>query len=133
MLKKAKSQTLRRTEFPPGTYLLTEKGYFFVQSTTKRYRFSTRRVLDSWAPQRIVEASEAEPGVKKLKVAAKMRFRNGSLLYSQANGKMYLISENKRRHITNPDWLENLSLNRRDAVWVSDDEINLHEEGEPLA
>lgn len=61
-----------------------------------------------------------------------MKFRNGSLLYSQASGKMYLISENKRRHITNPDWLDALAFNRSDAVWVSAAEINLHEEGPPL-
>ena len=128
-----KTQKPIRTEFPSGTFLHTEKGYFYVHSPTKRYRFLTKRVLDSWAPHRVVEASESEPGVARLKIAAKMKFRNGSLLYSQADGKMYLVSENKLRHITSPDWLTNLSLDRRAAVRVSESEINLHEKGEPLA
>ncbi len=61
-----------------------------------------------------------------------MKFRNGSLLYSQADGKMYLISDNKARHITSPDILTGLGIRRQDAVWVSEDEIKLHEEGAPL-
>lgn len=61
-----------------------------------------------------------------------MKFRNGSLLYCQADGKMYLVSENKVRHITNPDVLPNIGAKREDAVWVSLEEINLHEKGVPL-
>jgi hypothetical protein len=127
------SQPRTRTDLPHGTFLKTERGYFFVQDSTRRYRFSTLRVLESWSPQRIVNASEEEPAVKKLKVAAKMKFRNGSLLYSQANGKMYLVSENKLRHIVNPDVLSDLNLKRSEAVWVSLAETQLHEEGEPLS
>lgn len=95
-------------------------------------RFITDRVLESWAPQRIIETSEAEPAVQRLRVSSKMKFRNGSLLYSQASGKMYLVSDSKLRHITNPDVLEGLGAQRDDAVWVGMDEINLHEMGEPL-
>ena len=120
------------TDYPIGTFLKTEQGYFYVRGETKRFRFITQRVLDSWSPSRVVNCSESDPGVKKLKVTSKMLFRDGSLLYSQADGKMYLISGNKRRHIINPDWLEALGINRNRVPWVSLDEINLHEEGEPL-
>jgi hypothetical protein len=58
-----------------------------------------------------------------------MKFRNGSLLYSQANGSMYLVSDGKLRHITNPDVLDQLAINRNEAVWVSKEELNLHEMG----
>lgn len=131
MFRRTKTQT-RLRDYPPGTFIKTEKGTFLVTEPTKRFLFSTNRVLDSWAPQQIVETTEDNPAVKKLRISAKMRFRNGSLLYSQADGKMYLISSNKRRHITNPDILTGLGRRRQDAVWVSLDEINLHEEGEPL-
>ena len=120
------------SEFPNGTFLKTEKGHFYVRSNVKRLRFITDRVLASWSPLRIVEASEADPVVEKMKIWSKMVFRDGSLLYSHANGKMYLISDGKRRPITNPFWLEHLGASLKDAVWVSQDEINLHEEGEPL-
>lgn len=133
MFRKRIHQSPRRlSDFPQGIFLKTEKGYFMVINNTKRYRFSSKRVLDSWSPQRIVEASEDEPAVARLRIAAKMKFRNGSLLYCQADGKMYLVSNNEVRHITNPDVLTNLQLSRQEAVWVSEDEINLHKKGELL-
>lgn len=120
------------SEFPNGTYLKTEKGYFFVFSPTQRYRFISKRVLDSWAPHRVVDATEADPAVQKLKVVAKMKFRNGSLLYSHANGKMYLVSDKVLRPISNPMILPSLGLSLEEAVWISVEERKLHEEGAPL-
>ena len=120
------------SEFPHGTFLSTENGFFYVLSPEKRFRFTTKRVLESWSPQRITTASEEDPAVKKMRIASKMKFRDGSLLYSQASGKMYLVSNKKVRHITSPDILTALNMRRQDAVWVSEEEIKLHEEGEPL-
>lgn len=133
MFRKSRLPTTPLSDYPQGTFLKTEKGYFYVVSATRRFRFTTTRVLESWSPQRIVDTYEDHPAVKKLKVASKMKFRNGSLLYCQADGKMYLVSDNKVRHITSPDILTGLSMSRQSAVWVSDAEIKLHEEGEPLS
>lgn len=119
-------------EIPAGTFIRTEKGYFYVYSSTRRYPFSTRRALASWSPQRVLKLSESDAAVKKLKVLGRMKFRDGSLLANLADGKLYLVSERKVRHITNPDVFKNLGLDRYRAVWVSDAEIKLHEEGEPL-
>lgn len=130
---KLSQTTSQLSEYPAGTFIQTEKGYFYVHSATARYRFITKRSLDSWNPQRIVVTSEDHPAVRKLRIMAKMKFRNGSLLYSQPDGKMYLISEGKLRHITNPDVLPALSLERKEAVWVSEDEINLHQMGRELS
>ena len=133
MFRRKKKIPAPLSEFPQGIFFKTEKGYFYIPKHGIRYRFITTRVLDSWHPPFIVEARESDPAVKKLRITAKMKFRNGSLLYSQANGKMYLISNNKRRHIVNPDILAGLGRRRLDAVWVSEAEINLHQEGEPLS
>lgn len=132
VFKKTKTQKPKPSNYPEGTYLQTENGYFYVYSPTKRYRFLTTRILESWAPHKIVQASEQDAAVRKLKVAGKMKFRNGSLLYSQSDGKMYLVSANKLRQINNPDWLDFLGFTRREAVWVSLAELNLHEMGEAL-
>lgn len=118
-------------EYPSGVFVHTEKGYFYIVSHDKRFRIITERVLNSWAPQVVIETTEA--ALAKYRVAAKLKFRNGSLLYSQSDGKMYLVSDNQLRHIVNPDVLVNLGRKRTDAVWVSQDEINLHKEGEVLA
>ena len=117
--------------YPNGTYIRTEKGAFFIVSPGKRYRFTSDRVLESWAPHRIVETTEA--AVSKYRVTAKLRFRNGSLIHNIADGKIYLIEDGKKRHITNPEVFERIGAKREDTVSVSLDEIKLHEEGVPLS
>lgn len=130
--KKSLTPKSSATEYPIGSFLHTEKGYFYVIADDKRYYFLTTRVLESWNPQRIIECSESDPAVRKLIIYAKMKFRNGSLLYSQANGSMYLVSDGKLRQITNPDVLDQLNISRKEAVWVSSDELNLHGMGRTL-
>lgn len=73
-----------------------------------------------------------DEAIHHYRVVAKLGFRDGSLINNVADGKLYLISNNKRRHITNPDVLNLLGINRGDAVDVSEFEINLQEIGEPL-
>ncbi len=120
-----------KNSFPQGTFIKTETGYYYIGSTSK-FKIITKRVLDSWSPSRVVAASDMQDSVLHLRLAGNMKFRNGSLLYSQATGKMYLVSDNQLRHITDPDWLDALGFKRSEAVWVSSEEINLHEMGEPL-
>lgn len=131
MFRRKTQRPFQESEIPVGSFIKTEKGYFYVQSSNRRYRFTTDRVLQSWSPQRIIECSEDNTAVMKLKIFAKMQFRNGSLLYSQSDGNMYLVSENKLRPITNANWLN--YFDRKDAVWVSQEEMNLHDMGAPLS
>lgn len=133
MLGFLKSQTPRPTEpveYPTGVFIHTELGYFYIHAQGKRMRVLSERVLKSWSPQRIILTSEA--AVRKYKVTSKIRFRNGSLIHSIADGKMYLIENGERRHITSPDVFGRLGGKWQDSEPVSDDEINLHPEGEPI-
>lgn len=133
-LRKSQKSQSKPTEYPSGIFIKTERGYFYVHSSTRRLRIITKRLLDSWNPQHVLEVSEEDPAVKKLVISAsRLKFRNGSLLYSQADGKMYLVSDNKLRHIVNPDVLEHLGRKRSEAVWVSREEIEIHQMGEELA
>lgn len=123
----------RRTElptgpvdYPSGSCVKTEKGLFLIKGT-KRYRIVSERVLASWSFPRVIVTSEA--AVAKYKILGKLGFRESSLLYNIKDGKMYLVSENKRRHITSPDVLDRLGATSKDVMTVSDDEIKLHEEG----
>lgn len=121
-------------DYPSGVFVHTEKGYFYIATPTKRYRCLTRRVVQSWAPPRVVESSEA--ACANFKVAAKLKFRNGSLLHDVSSGKMYFISDGKRRHLTSPEAWEKIGAvawnNSTRAIRVGLDEISLHEEGPPL-
>jgi hypothetical protein len=75
------------TKYPNGTFVKTEKGFFYIVSPTKRYRFTHTRVLDSWNPQRIVETTEA--AVAKYRIASKMKYRNGSLINNLGDGRIW--------------------------------------------
>lgn len=129
MWLKAKSKN-KIGYLPAGTFIRTEKGYFYIFSDTKRMRFINKRVLHSWNPQRIVDTTEAN--VARYRITSKMKFRSGTLLHNQADGKMYLVSGNKIRHITSPDILDRLGVKYKDFILVSSEEVNLHEKGEDL-
>jgi hypothetical protein len=121
-------------DYPAGVFVNTEKGYFYIAGPGRRFRCISKRVLDSWSPPRVVLSSEA--ACSSFKVVAKLKFRNGSLLQSVGDGKLYFISDGKRRHIQSPDWYERVGTSVRECydtcIRVSTDEINLHEEGAPL-
>jgi len=128
--KKTKSLPTTPVEYPYGSFVKTEKGYYYIGAPGKRYRFISKRVLDSWSPHRVIETTEA--AVSKYRVVAKMGFRNGSLIHNIADGKIYYIESNKRRHVTSPDVLERLGASKEDVVSVSLAEIKLQEPGGEL-
>jgi hypothetical protein len=118
-------------EYPIGSFVRTDKGYFFILSNSKRLRFITKRVLDSYSPLRVILTSEE--ALSKYRVSSKIKFRNGSLINNMGDGKIYLIEEGKRRHVTSPDALERIGASTSDVVLVSLEEIKLHEIGEELS
>ena len=132
MFRKKQSRSLPTSpqEYPLGTFVKTEAGYFYISTPNKRLRLISQRVLDSWSPPRIVETTEA--ALKNYKIWAKMGFRNGSLIHNIADGKIYLVAGNKRRHVTSPDALDRIGATRADVVSVSLTEINLQELGDEL-
>lgn len=135
--KKSPTLPTSKVEYPVGSFLSTEKGYFYIAKPGKRYRITTERVLASWSPQRVIKTSEA--AVAGYPIVARLKFRNGSLIWNIADGKIYLIDNGKRRWVKNPDWFTTLGLNPSDLKWnmkhvihVSEAEINLHEPGVDL-
>jgi hypothetical protein len=67
-----------------------------------------------------------------MKVAGKLGFRDGTLIKNIADGKMYLISQNKKRHIVSPDTFTKYGLDRNQIIEVGEVEANMHELGENL-
>jgi hypothetical protein len=137
-LRKQRTLPSSPVDYPAGTFVHTEKGYFYIVAPGKRYRLVSPRVVASWAPHRILETTEA--AVQKYRISAKMKFRNGSLIWNISDGKLYLIENGLRRWVQNPDWYYKLGLDPADLRFnmkhvqiVSLDEINLHDEGEPLS
>lgn len=129
VIKKTYAGPLKRTLYPNGSVVVTIDGYFYIRGN-KRYRIISDRVLLSWSFPKVIQSTEF--AVEHLRVSGKLGFRDGTLINNVADGKLYLISENKRRPITNPDWLTILNFDIHEALVVSDEEANLHEDGVEL-
>lgn len=118
-------------EYPSGIAVKTERGLFLINKDGKRYRVPSQRVFESWRFPLVVDTSEV--AVSRYPVAVtKLGFRDGTLLNNIADGKLYLVSESKIRHITSPEVLSRLGISKDDAMLVSGDEIKIMKVGEEI-
>ncbi len=116
------------TNFPSGIAVKTDKAVYWIKDN-KRYRLVSDRAANSWM---FTTVNATEEAVAKIKLAGKLGFRDGTLIKDISDGKMYLISQNKRRHIKSPDIFDAFGLDRSLVIEVSDVEANMHELGESL-
>jgi len=117
-----------QTNFPSGLAIKTDKGTYWIKDN-KRYRLISDRAAESWL---FTTVNATETAVSGIKLVGKLGFRDGTLIKNISDGKLYLISQNKRRHITSPDVFERYGLDRSAIIEVSEAEINMHEQGEDL-
>lgn len=110
---------------PSGLIAKTEKGFYYVKNG-KRFKVTSDRARDSWGLP-IIETKEVS--MINFPVVGVLGFRDGSLVKNIADGKIYLVSDNKLRHITNPDVLDWMG---KKPIDVSEKEIALHALGEEL-
>ncbi len=123
-----KSLIVKSTNFPSGIAVKTDKNTYWVKDG-KLYRIISERAENSWS---FTTVYAAESALSKFKVVGKLGFRDGTLIKDISDGKIYLISQNKRRHITSPDVFDNFGLDRSKIVEVSSDEVAMHLLGENL-
>jgi hypothetical protein len=121
-------QVNQPTNFPSGLAVKTEKATYWIKDG-KRYKIISDRAEQSWS---FVTANATENSVSHLKLAGKLGFRDGSLIKNISDGKIYFISQNKKRHIVSPDVFNRYGLNRDAIIEVSDAESNMHDLGEDL-
>lgn len=117
-----------KTDYPFMTFVRTEDGMFLLKDKT-RARIISERILNSWCV-RLVATTEA--AVKHYTITGKLGFRDGTLITDMGDGKIYLVSQNKRRQVTSPDAFEKYGLDRSTMIWVSADEAKLQPVGEVL-
>jgi hypothetical protein len=116
------------TNFPSGIAVQTDKATYWIKDG-KRYRLISDRATKSWCFT-TVKATEA--ALSGIKLVGKLGFRDGSLIKNIADGKMYLVSQNKLRHIIDPDIFIKYGLDRSNLIEVSEAEIKAHDIGETL-
>ena len=116
------------TNFPSGLAVKVGAATYWIKDN-KRYKLVSERAAESWSFTTI-EAEET--AISHIKIAGKLGFRDGTLIKNIADGKMYLISQNKRRHIVSPDSFDRYGLDRSKIIEVGDAEVKLHVLGENL-
>jgi len=110
---------------PSGLIAYTEKGYFYIKGN-KKFKFVSKRAMLSWA---LPVIKTNDQSLSKLITTGTLGFRDGTLIKDISDGKIYLISDSKRRHIVDPDVLEWLNT---DIIQASQKEVLVHIEGETL-
>lgn len=124
-LRKKPNKNIYTPIVPSGLIAHTEKGYFYIKGK-KRFRFVSDRARESWSLP-IIETKE--PMLVNFTIDGVLGFRDGTLVKDISDGKIYLISDSKRRHITDPDvlvWMDT------EVIDVGQKEIFVHAEGEKL-
>jgi hypothetical protein len=116
------------TDFPSGIAVKTDKGTYWIKDG-KRYKLISKRAEESWS---FTTVNATESALSLIKQSGKLGFRDGTLIKNIADGKIYLISQNKKRHIVDPDSFIKYGLNRLKTIEVSEAESNAHELGENL-
>ena len=116
------------TNFPSGLAVKTDKATYWIKDG-KRYKLISDRAAKSWS---FATVNATEAALSGIKLVGKLGFRDGSLIKNIADGKMYLVSQNKLRHIVDPDIFDRYGLDRSNLIEVSDTEIKAHDIGENL-
>lgn len=129
MRKKNQIQILTNpVVLPSGLAVKTNSGVYWIKDN-KRFKLISDRAAKSWSFPTVFATDQAVSGIK---IVGKLGFRDGTLIKNIADGKMYLISQNKRRHIISPDTFIKYGLDRSNIVEVSESETNMHDIGENL-
>lgn len=127
MFKKKTYQPVSDAPFlPSGIVVEAEDKWYYLKSKSKR-PIASRRVLESWGLPVLKCNYKA---ISKLVTLGPLGFRDGTVIKSIVNGRIYIISEGKRRQITNPDWLTWLQIGN--PVLVSAEEELLNDVGDDL-
>jgi hypothetical protein len=112
---------------PSGVFLRTPTGRVYMSKGGKRYEIA-EVPLASWNANVL---PVTEMAIRTLEDGGKLGFRDGTLVKDFSDGRIYLISDSRRRLITNPDLFEQLGGDEAMMV-VPSEYIKLHREGEEL-
>ena len=130
LLRNTKSNLIisQPTNFPSGIAVKTDKDTYWIKDG-KRYRLISDRAAKSWS---FTTVNATEAALTGIKVVGKLGFRDGTLIKNIADGRIYLVSQNKLRHIVDPDSFTKYGLDRSKVLEVSEAEVSAHDLGEKL-
>ena len=124
--RKKSTQITKDAPFVPSGLIGSNAGSFYYVKGNKRFKFVSERAMKSWClPVLKIDAAF----LNKLASGGTLGFRDGSLVKDISDGKIYLISDSKRRHVVSPDVLQWINTEIIDA---GQKEVLVHQEGEPI-
>jgi hypothetical protein len=110
-----------------GLFYVTEKGTFYVKAL-KRYKVFSDRCFQSWSVKPIYSSFDQ---ISHIPYAGVLGFRDGTIIHNLADGKIYVVSDNKRLHIKDPDSFPDGWI-RDNMITVNEQEANLHKDGQEI-
>lgn len=134
MWKKKPKQTnsiqppLVPTQYPSGVAVFDGSNTYFIKNN-KKYRIISERAVKSWGFKVWHGSPES---LSKIVLGGILAFRDGSVIKDVSNGKIYLVVNGMKQHITTPDFFTKFGVDPEYIIEVSAKEADLHKNGEPI-
>jgi len=116
------------TAYPSGVAVFDGTNTYFIKNN-KKYRIISQRALESWGFKVWYGSPES---LSKIVLGGILAFRDGSMIKDVSNGKIYLVVNGLKQHITTPDFFTKFGVDPEYIIEVSAKEADLHKNGEPI-
>jgi len=119
--------------YPIGALLQDNKtgGVYYVEDGIKYPIIDKEILLANYKNHQLTQVSSEELN-KYVTAANKILFPDGTMIKSEVDSKVYIISNNKRRWIANEYSFNQLGYEWTDIITVNEKVVNLHPMGETL-
>ncbi len=116
------------TAYPSGVAVFDGTNTYFIKNN-KKYRIISDRAVQSWGFKVWHGSPES---LSKIVLGGILAFRDGSVIKDVSNGKIYLVVNGMKQHITTPDFFTKFGVDPGYIIEVSAKEADLHKNGEPI-
>ncbi|MBI4090240.1 MAG: hypothetical protein HY421_02440 [Candidatus Kerfeldbacteria bacterium] len=120
--------------YPTGRLLKsrTSGGVVFVDAQGFRHPIYAREIFRSQFHGQVAQLAH-DQAITALPAGDPIKFRDGELVASRTERKVYFISNGTRRLVPDVETFRELGLKSKNIVWTNDRALSLHPLGEPLS
>lgn len=120
--------------YPTGRLLKsrTSGGVIFVDAQGFRHPIYAREIFQSKFRGQVPQLARDET-INALPVGEPVMFRDGELVATRTERKVYFVSNGSRRLVPDVETFRELGFKSKNIIWTTDRALNLHPLGEPLS